>query len=260
MAIIDNKVYKLNIYDSKVSNNLYKCADDEKHCKTMLKKLVFYDRNQVVDMHTQSLSQKDEVYDISTLSPVCVLAENEVFDRVVPLDRHWLGVFLKDTKTGEVKDDKVMYISSDGDGYVSDELQPAIEGCVAKSVYLRHLEEDPTSYVRLHDKYFDGTHDEFLSEFFGKVRRIITKLLVSIIKDESTNLKNEELKIREDITLEDIRDALSVEFSKKVKSEDFGTYKLIDMLYAFFHCDKIIALSNKYSETEGLGQNNQSEK
>ena len=43
MAIIDQQVYKLNIYDNKVCNALFNCAESQKYCRAMIKKLTMSD-------------------------------------------------------------------------------------------------------------------------------------------------------------------------------------------------------------------------
>lgn len=259
MAIIDKQVYKLNIYDNKVGNALYKCSEDEKYCRAMIKHLVFFDNAQVLDLHAKSLSRKDAVYDIASLKPLSFHSENEDVARVIPLDRHWLAVFFKDKKTGNFIEGKAMYVSHDGEGYISDEIAPALNGYVPEEVYLKNLEVNPISYASLHDKYFDGTHDEFLGVFFAKARQVVTKYIVDIVKGLGDKVQDSMLFGKENISLEDIQETIKIEFAKKVKSDNFETYQLLDMIYSFFHGDKIIALSNQYSVNQSEN-NKESEK
>ena len=251
MAVIDKQVYKLNIYDNKVCNALYKCATDERYCRAMIKHLVFFDHAQVLDLHAKSLSHKDAVYDIANLKPLQFHEENETVAKVIPLDRHWLAVFFKDKKTGVINEEKVMYVSNDGEGFISDEIVPALNGYVPEDVYLKNLEVNPISYAGLHDKYFDGTHDEFLGVFFAKARQVVTKYIVDIIRGLGDKVQDSVLYGKENISLEDIQETIKVEFAKKVKSDNFESYQLLDMIYSFFHGDKIIALSNQYLYSQG---------
>ena len=255
MAIIDSQVYKLDVYNDAVCKALYRCADGEKFCKAMQKYLVFYDAESIMDMRTARFPEK-VVYDISKLQPLQYLGENETVERIVPLDDHWLGIFFKNKETNMVVDNKMMYVSADGDGYMCDELEPALNGYVAESVYLRHIEDNPTIYVRLHKKYFDGTHDEFLGRFYDKTRSVLTKMLVSIIQNRESKINSLELKSKEDLTLEEIRDAIIAEYHRKPHADDFDTYRALDMLYSFYDTDTVISLSNKY----GLCDREKSEK
>ena len=260
MAIIDKQVYKLDIYDNAICSNLYNCSKDEKYCKAMQRKLVFYDRDQVLDMHVKAVSKKGSIYDIKTLKPLEFLQKDESVERIVPLDWHWLGVFFKDKKTGQIKEDKMMYVSYEGDAYICDEISPALNGCVAESVYLACLDDNPATYAKLDEKYFDGTHNEFLSEYFARVRDIVTDLCVGIIKDPSTLIENKEFQMREDINLADIRDAVSIEFRKWPRSADFHVYQILDRINAYFNFDQIISLSNQYCSDSKQNTNNQNEK
>ena len=247
MALIDNQVYKLDNHDIKLGNALYKCFDGERYCKAMIKNLVFYDRNSVLHRYAAAVPQR-KPYDLSDLNEITFLSSDENVARIVPLDKGWLGVFVKDSTTNEVKKNKIMYLSLQGDGYVSDDVETALEGTVPKEIYLKHLDEDLASYNSIDEKYFDGTHDDFLAEFFEKARDIITDDFVKLLKSGDSKVEDRELK--EDLTLEEIRDLMHAEFRKKSRTEDFEIFNSINMLYYFFNCDKIIELSNRYKSDE----------
>ena len=99
---MEGRTFKLDIYDNRVCNNLYSCDKDEKYCKSMISKLVFFDRDELLQMHADSLMNRDFKYDVSTLKTVPFLEKNEKVEKVVPLEGHWFAVFFYDKKTKEI--------------------------------------------------------------------------------------------------------------------------------------------------------------
>ena len=247
MPVIDNKPYKLDIYDNNVSRVICNCDKDEKNCKKAIKKLVLYNRDEIHDMHSKAIMDSKE-YDVSKLKPISFLEKNEEVVKVVPLDKFWIGAFIADKKTGEIKKDKVMYISISGEGYMTDEFEPAIKGYVPECVYLQYIYDTPSGYCNLDEKYFDGNHKEFLKNIYAKARGRITNILTSIIKDEKFLILNTEFKNKEPLTLEDIAQAIKNEYRKKEKGEDFDSYKVLDMLFASFGGDILFSLEKKHCE------------
>lgn len=259
MSVIDDKVYKLDIYDHKLCSNLYNCKKDEKYCKAMLKKLVFYPEKDILDMHSNHLNHNVE-YDVSNLIPMNYLDQDEVYAQVLPLENNWLGILVKNKKTGEVNSKKVMYITSWGEGYLTDEIEPALNGYVPESVYFKYLEDDPRTFAMLDTRYSEGMHEEFLSRYYGRALEIITSIFSSIMSDESVNVENTDLKTKKDITLEDIRKQIDIEFRRKPLGDDFPFYQSLDMLFDFYNCEKLIKLSNKYKNWDDPDKNNENQK
>lgn len=248
MSIIDNKPYKLDVYDMKVSNSIYKCAESEKACKSMVSKLVFYDRDEILKMHADSIGSKGEKYDISKLKPIEFLKDGEGVEKVVPLEGNWLGVFFKDKKTNKRIEQKLMYVSPEGEGYITDDMSSALAGFVPEEVYFEHLENSPQSFVMLDEKYFDGTHDEFLSRFYAKTRQVLTKILSIYINGSADNLNDKDFANRKDLSLEDISYKIIFELRRKEKQDDFGMYKSIDFIYSTFGGDRIIKDEQRVNE------------
>lgn len=245
MAIISDKPYKLDFYNVKLGNLFFNCSKSEKNCKTMAGKLVFYDRDEILDMHARSLS-KGEPYDVSKLEKLQFLDKGEVVDRVVPLERFWLAVLLKTKKTNEAIMNKIMYISPNGEGYVSDEIEPAFNGFVPEEVYLKDASEVPMASSWLDDRYKDGTHDEFMKKYACVSRAFVEKVLEGLIKSDDFKISNSELKEKEKITIEDVCNAVRTEYKRKQHSEDFSTYEVLDYLLASLGASDVLDLCEKY--------------
>ena len=213
--ILEEQSFKLDIYDMKVSNNLFNCQKDEKYCKSMISKLVFYDRNEILDMHAKQMSDRNFVYDVSRLQPKDFLQKNEKVDRVIPLESHWIAVLFADKKTKQVITDKVMYIASDGDGYFSEDIESALNGIVPEEIYLRYKSNNPNGLLLLDERYNDGTHDDFLKKMNDIAREKFTELLSRMVD-------------KPDLTLEDLSDIISDGFkNKKENPEAYEQAKLL---------------------------------
>lgn len=248
MAIIDNKPYKLDVYNYKISNNIYKCASSERACKQMIAMLVFYDREAILKKHSDSIQYKDAKYDISDLEPIPFLESNQKVEKVVPLDKNWLGVFISDKKTGKLVEDKLMYVSPEGEGYMTDDAKPALEGCVPDYVYFQYEEDSPSSYTLIDEKYLDGTHDEFLHKLYETARKTVTNFVLRVVVANRDEFENKSFANQDDISLEDIGYAITTEFSKRERGSDFDLYRAMDLMFSFFGGDKIIELERKVNE------------
>lgn len=253
MPIIDDKPYKLDIYNNRLASAIYSCSKGEDYCKRVINKLVFYDRDEILDMHAKSLCRERIPYDVSKLEPIPFLDKNEKVAKVVPLDRFWLGVFIADKKTGEIKENKIMYVSPEGEGYITDEFTPACSGYVPECVYVQFAFDSPFMVDCLDEKYYDGTHDEFLKKLYDKARERIVNVFVPIMKNENINIEN-----KEHMTLEDISEFFTNEYRKKVKSQDFAYYRALDELFGRLGGYKVIDFDKKYNEKYNkseLGEN-----
>lgn len=248
MAIIDNKPYKLDVYNYKISNNFYKCASSERACKQMIAMLVFYDREAILKKHSDSIQYKDAKYDISDLEPIPFLEGNQKVEKVVPLDKNWLGVFIADKKTGKLVENKLMYVSPEGEGYMTNDTKSALEGYVPDYVYFQYEEDSPSSYALIDEKYLDGKHDEFLLKLYEIARKTVTNFVVRIIETNQEEFENKSFANRDDISLEDIGYAVRTEFSKREKGSDFGLYRAMDLIFSFFGGDRIIEDERKVNE------------
>lgn len=245
MAIISDEHFKLDMHDTRLNNLRFKCQEDENSCKLLAKKLVFYNRDEVLDMHSNSMYKK-QPYNIELLDKIEFLDKTEIVDRIVPVDRCWLAVLIKNKKTNEPNLNKVMYISPEGNGYLSDEIEPALGGYVPESVYLKDAREIPGGFAWLDKKYQDGTHDEFMKKYVQASRDFIELLMNGLIKSVKGDLLNKELASKERITLEEFTKAVEAEFYKKVRGEDFYIYNALDIMLVEFGAERIIELSEKY--------------
>lgn len=245
MAIIDNKPYKLDVYNIKLSNLIFKCSESEKYCKSMASKLVFYERDKVLDLHAKNLCDRVP-YNIDTLEKLEFLNKGEVVDRVVSLDKYWLAALIKNKKTNEPILNKVMYISPNGEGYLSDEIEPVFNGYVPEEVYLKDATEVPRAINWLHDKYQDGTHNEFMKKYAEASRTFAERVLNNLIKGAGAKILNDELKNKEKISLEEIIEAVKTEFKRKPRGEDFDLYYMLDMILFNFDAEGIIEMQKKY--------------
>ena len=253
--IIINKDIFLDIVSSK--NNFKKEAYYTQN--EFLKKLVFYDADAIAKKYSAYMAKKGD-YDVSQLKNLSCLEKGETFAKIVPIEKKWLAVFIKDDDTNNILQNKIMYLSLSGEGYVSDDVQSALDGNVPRDVLLRHIEEDLWCINELDNKYFDGNHDDLLSEIYGKARAILTEFFVSAIKSEDSGILNQDLKTRDDITLEEIRDVIDEEFRRKPRAEDFPIYESFNLVFYNLGCDKVIELSNRYKQGEDLNKNNYTEK
>lgn len=258
MAIIDDKHYKLDIYDVNLSNLIFKCSENKKYCKSMANNLVFYDRDKVLDLHAKHLYDR-EPYNIETLEKLQFLNKGEVVDRVVPLEKYWLAVLLKNQKTNKPIVNKVMYISPNGEGYVSDEIEPALKGIVPEEVYLKDANEVIHAYLWLDKKYQDGTHDEFMKKYASASRDFIEKILGGLIKSEEVYLSNEKFKNKDKISIEDMFEAVKMEFNKKPHTEDFHFYRALSMMLMTYGAEDVLDMCKKYPENSNEEKTQNSE-
>ena len=183
MAIIDGQIYKLDIYNNRVGNALYKCADGESFCKAMIPKLVFYDRDEILKMHADSIMNRGVKYDISTLQTIPVIDKNEKIEKVVPLECFWIAVFFADKKTKELIQDKVMYISSDGDGYLSDNIECALKGVIPDEISVDFIKRNPNGLVLLDRKFAENDYSESRKMLYDVARAEITKVFADILNN-----------------------------------------------------------------------------
>ena len=232
---MENRTFKLDIYDNKVCNNLYSCDKDEKYCKSMISKLVFFDRDEILQMHADSIMNREIKYDVSTLKTVPFLEKNEKVERVVPLEGHWIAVFFADKNTKEVINNKVMYISSDGDGYFSDNVECALKGTVPEEIYAIYVKENPNGLLILDRKFKEDDYSESRKKLYDIARSEITRLFANFLGNP-------------DIKLEDLESIISDGFRHKEDKEKFEKVKLLDFLYCQTIAEKIIDFDKKYNE------------
>ena len=178
MSII-KKGFTLNFYNNRTMNAQFDCSKGPDKCEKMLKKLVFFDRDQLLDAHTEEVLHSKPL-DISQIETVKVLDKNEQFDRVVPLDRDCLGVFIKDKTTGEYVN-KALYILFEGEGYLTDDVEPAKNGFVPDYVYYQNARDTLYLYRELDEKYFDGNHEKFLENIIKIMEERIASMIFSPI-------------------------------------------------------------------------------
>ena len=233
---MEEQSFKLNVYDNAVGNNIFNCQKGEKYCKSMISKLVFYDRREILDMHSQHMLDRNFVYDISTLTPKKFLQDNEKVDRVIPLESKWIAVFFADKKTKEVIKNKVMYVSSDGDGYFSADVDSALNGIVPEEVYLQYKRNNPNGLMFLDERYNDGSHDEFLKKLNDIAREKYTPILSQFIG-------------KPDLKLEDLSEIISAGFKKiKEDPEAYENARTLDFIYCQLGIEDIIEFDKKYNE------------
>lgn len=252
MAIIDDKHYKFDKHNEKLVKLFYGCFKNEKYCKLFAENLVFYDRDEVDELHSQNMMSKAE-YDISKLEPIPFLNDGERVDRVVPLDKGWVGALIKNKNTHELV--KVMYISHEGEGYLSDDLEAVLNSTVPEEVYFEDASQIFNAYLGLDDKYKDGKHDEFLRKYYAISRKTLTDFLAQIIKSNEKLVKNFGNGNGENITIEEILEKINTEFRKKEKSEDFDHYQTLDIVCSMFGVEKIAEIDRRYNTPESLDLN-----
>ena len=239
---MEEKSYKLDMYNDRVCNNLFNCQKDEKYCKSMVSKLVFYDRNEILGMHSKHMSERNFVYDVSTLEPVEFLQKGEKVDRVIPLESHWIAVFFADKKTKEIIPNKVMYIASDGDGYFSSDVESALNGIVPEEIYLQYKRNNPNGLLLLDERYSDGTHDEFLKKMNDIAREKFTDLMAKMIG-------------KPDLVLEDVSSIVSEGFKRKKEDPDAYEFaRLLDFIYWQLGIENIVEFDKKYAEKQSKNQ------
>lgn len=232
---MEEKTFKLDIYNNNVCNNLYNCAKDEKYCKTMISKLVFYDRDELLQLHADSLMNRDFKYDVSTLKVVPFLEKNEKIERVIPLEGYWVAVFFADKKSKEVIKDKVMYISSEGDGYFSSDVEPALNGTVPEDVYAIFIKENPNGILFLDRIFKEDDFSEKRKKLYDVSRAEITKLFANFLDNP-------------DVKLEDIYPMIKEGFRNREDKEAFEKVRLLDFLYSQTVAERIIDFDKKYAE------------
>ena len=167
--------FKLDIYNNSVCNSLYNCQKDEKYCKSMVSKLVFYDRDEILDRHSKSLTDKNYKYSVDDLPKKSFLGPKEKVLKVIPLESSWIAVLFADKKTGELIKDKVMYISSDGEGYFSSDLESALNGIVPDEMYCKFVEDNPNNVLQ-----FEGDDTKILYFKEGPIKDVNMKNVVKV--------------------------------------------------------------------------------
>ena len=235
IAIINERIYKLDFYNNKVSNALYKCAEGESYCKSMISKLVFYDRDEIIKMHSDSLMKRNVKYDVSELQTISCVDQNEKIERVVPLEGHWIAVFFADKKTEELITNKVMYISSEGDGFVSDNIDCALNGTAPDEVYAAFVKVNPNALVVLDRKFEKDDFSESRKKLYDIARAEITDIFASVLGNP-------------DIKLEDLHAIIREGFKNKEDEVNYEKARLLDFMYSNTIVDAIIEFDQKYNE------------
>lgn len=249
MAIIDKKHYKFDKHNEKLMNLFYDCFKTEKSCKIMAKNLVFYDRDEIDEMHSQNMMSKAD-YDISKLEPIPFLNDGEKINKVVPLDKGWIGALIENKKTQNLV--KVMYISHEGEGYLSDNVEDALNSTVPEEVYFEDASQIFNAYIGLDEKYKDGKHDEFLRKYYAISRKTLTDFFAQVIKNDETLVRNFGDGNGGNITIEEIIEKVNAEFRKKEKCEEFEHYQTLDLLCSMFGVEKIAEIDRKYNNPDSL--------
>ena len=235
---MEKKSYKLNNYSNRVSNGIFNCQKGEKFCKSMISKLVFYDRNEILDMHYKHLTDVNFDYDNITLEPVEFLEKDEKVEKVIPLESKWIAVIFANKKTKQIIPNKIMYIASDGDGYFSSNVDSALKGIVPEEIYLKYKRNNPNGLLLLDKKYYDGTHDEFLKKMNDAARESLTKDLAMLVD-------------KPDLVLEDL-DSIISEGCKKMKEDpeahEFALF--LDFVCLQLGVYEVIKFDKEYAEKQ----------
>ena len=176
MSIL-KKGFTLNLYSNSTMKAQYDCSKNPENCEKMLKKLVFFDRDQLIDAHSENVLHS-KPFDIKQIEIIKVLDKNEQFDRVVPLDNGCLGVLIKNKKTGEYVN-KALYILFEGDAYLTDDVSGVQQGYVPDYVYYQNAHDTIYLYGELDKKYFDGNHEKFLENIIEIMKERIAKMIFS---------------------------------------------------------------------------------
>ena len=238
---MDNQTYKLDIYDKLTYSRISNCQKGEKYCAQMIPKLVFYDRNQILDMHAASLTKDGVEYDISKLKPNKFLDMSEKVTRILPLESKWIAVLFENKQTGEPILDKVMYISPNGDGYFSSDVQTAVKSGIPEEIYVRFIRDDPNGLWMIDKKYFDGTHLEFEKKLNDAAREVVTKIFADL-------LDNPEIK------LEDLYPMIVEGLRHREDEEKLSQIRFIDFAYAQFRIEEIINFDKNYEKRKEATQ------
>ena len=186
-------------------------------------------------MHADSLMNRNFKYDVSTLNTVSFLEKNEKVEKIVPLEGHWIAVFFSDKKSKELIKNKVMYISSEGDGYFSEEVEPSINGKVPEEVYVRFIRENPNGLLFLDRIFKEDDFSETRKNLYDIAREEITRLFANFLDNP-------------DVKLEDLHSIIVEGFRHREDKEKFEKVRLLDFLYSQTIAEKIIDFDKKYSE------------
>lgn len=232
---LERQRIKLDIYDNKVCNALYKCQDGERFCKSMASKLVFYDSQEILFMHSESINKHDQKYDISKLKKVEFLESGEKVEKVVSLESHWIAVLISNKKEKKTSYKKILYVSPDGEGYFSDDFESANKGLVSENVLVEYAYDYPNGIYRLGERFFDGKHNEFLKSYYDAMRKKITQIFADILDNPS-------------IKLEDIYPMIVEGLKDKENKEKFNFAKFLDFAYSQFLIDEIIKFEKEYAD------------
>ena len=238
--------FKLDIYNNSVCNSLYNCQKDEKYCKSMVSKLVFYDRDEILDRHSKSLTDKNYKYSVDDLPKKSFLGPKEKVLKVIPLESSWIAVLFADKKTGELIKDKVMYISSDGEGYFSSDLESALNGIVPDEMYCKFVEDNPNNVVFLESRFQKGTRIELLKKLCDVARVTLTEWFAGLLENP-------------DITLEDVYPAILNSRKGKDGKENFENFRFLDFIYSQTAVDFIVKFDEEYNKNSAGSQPGENE-
>lgn len=233
--------FKLDIYDNRVCTNIYNCAKDEKYCKSMISKLVFYDRDEILDRHSKSLTDRTYKYTVEDLPKKPFLGPKEKVLKVIPLECNWLAVIFADKKTDEIIKDKVMYISNEGDGYFSTDMESALNGVVPDEIYCKLAEEDPNYVAFLNDKFPKGTRVELIKKLCDISRKPLTELFAALLE-------------KPDITLEEVYSTISKLYKESKSKKDFDSCNSLDFIYMQTAVDFIVKFDEEYNKNKSGSQ------
>lgn len=226
---------KLDIYNNSVCNNLYNCQKDEKYCKSMVSKLIFYDRDEILDRHSKSLTDRNYKYSVDDLPKKSFFGPKEKVLKIIPLECNWIAVLFADKKTDELIKDKVMYISSDGEGYFSTDLESALNGIVPDEMYCKFVEDNPNNVVFLESKFQKGTRVELLKKLCDIARVTLTEWFAGLLENP-------------DITLEEVYPAILNLRKGKDAKESFENFRFLDFIYSQTAIDFIVKFDEEYNK------------
>ena len=175
---------------------------------------------------------------------------NESLEKLIPVGNRWLAVFFKDDLTDKTKEDKVLFISPNGEGYITDDVELAYNKEVPKEVYLKNAGDFLDGFNYLEEKHFDEENRDFLIEYLNKISNKMSECTYTLLR--MLKIKNRELLTRlKDATIEEVFNILYAELEKGPQVEDFEDYNRVAHFLVIHGVSDLIKLRALYCSGKG---------
>ncbi len=218
----------LNISDRSIQDLLSRCKTNEDSRKKLKSKLQFFDMSELTATFERGQYHADGLKEFSLID------ENELVDKIIPMESNWLGVALINKETKNLIHGKVLLISPTGQGYITQNTDCFKTGEIPLEIYKLYFEDVPFGHIYIDKKYFDGKHDGFLAQLYDHLKTVLAKEFAKLF-----NVSN--------LEFEDIKSVLIKRFKYASTDEEKNEIKYIDFLYSQYCIELIYDFYSKHN-------------